>query len=394
MNVFYSFYLCVMKSIYLFNPDNDMALAYGKPRFVIRHSIRKMKNDLSFLPAWYAEKGSWVLVDAADRVDLFQKYCPFNLDVHFTAQPTSDFDIVRPWGWNPSLCYDLQMNGFPTDAFPNEEQMGKIRDLSSRLTAVKILKQLQGTAYLLGDAVVLTCETDIEHFILSHNKAVLKAPWSGSGRGIHFVTPATWNDSTKSWVARVLLTQGAVLAESYYPRSVDFAMEFYSDIKGVMFAGYSFFETDDNGVYKRNILASDDEIEKRLGESVPPHVLLHVRNRLEQLLFEEIRGVYQGYLGVDMLISEGKLHPCVEINLRMNMGILSRILFDHYIYPTSHGCFYIEYYPRTGGALKTQRQMMSDYPLIIESGRIRKGYLPLTPVKEDTSFAVYIIVTR
>ncbi|MGP1476266.1 MAG: hypothetical protein ACTTJK_02165 [Phocaeicola sp.] len=383
-----------MKPIYLFNPDNDMALAYGKPSFVVRHSIKKMTEDLSFLPAWYADKGSWVLVDAVDRIDLFRKYCPFHLDINFTDQLISDFDIVRPWGWNPSLCYDLQMNGLPTGSFPNEEQMGKIRDLSSRLTAVKILKQLQGADYLLGDAVVLTCETDIEKFILSHDKVVLKAPWSGSGRGIHFVSPDTWNAPIKSWVSRVLLTQGVIVAEPYNPRSIDFAMEFYSDTEGVMFAGYSLFETDDNGVYKRNILASDDEIEKRLGEYVPLHVLLYIRNRLKQLLFEEIRGVYQGYLGVDMLISEGKLRPCVEINLRMNMGILSRVLFDKYICPTSHGYFYIEYYPHPDEALKAQRQMMSDYPLAMESGRIRKGYLPLTPVNKDTSFAVYIIVTH
>ena len=390
---FILFYLCTMKSICLFNPDNDMALAYGKPHFVVRRSIRKMADDLSFLPAWYAEKGSWVLVDSADRIELFQKYCPFNLDVNFTTQPTSDFDTVRPWGWNPSLCYDLQLKGFPPDSFPNEERMRKIRNLSSRLTAVEILKQFQGTDYLIGDATVLTRETDVEQYVYSHDKIVLKAPWSGSGRGVQFVSPDSWNASLKSWVSRVLLTQEAIVAEQCYVKSVDFAIEFYSDVKGVSFAGYSLFETDDNGVYKRNILASDKEIEKKLVEYVPLCALSHIKSRLKQQLFEQIHGVYQGYLGVDMLISKGKVHPCVEINLRMNMGILSRILFDNYIYPTSRGCFYIEYYPHSDEALKAQQQMRSDYPLTLESDRISKGYLPLTPVKKDTSYAVYIMVS-
>lgn len=383
-----------MKAIYLFNPDNDMAMAYGKPHFVVRHSVKKMADDLSFLPAWYAGKGSWVLVDSVDRIDLFKKYCPFNIDVNFISQLISDFDTIRPWGWNPSLCHDLWMKGFPPDSFPNEEQMGKIRNLSSRLTAVKILKYLQETDSLIGDATVLTRETDVEQFIYSHGKTVLKAPWSGSGRGIQFVTSATWNAPLKSWVSRVLLTQKAIVAEQYYVRSIDFAMEFYSDTKGVSFAGYSLFGTDDNGVYKRNILVSDDVIEKKLAEYVPLCTLLNIRNRLKQKLFEEIHGAYEGYLGVDMLISEGKLYPCVEINLRMNMGVLSRMLFDNYICPASQGCFYIEYYPHPNEALKAQQQMWSDYPLALDSGRIIKGYLPLTPIKEDTSYVVYIIVTH
>ena len=53
------------KSLYLFNPENDMALAHGKSRFVIRRSVQKMKDDLSFIPAWYAENGSTVLVESS-----------------------------------------------------------------------------------------------------------------------------------------------------------------------------------------------------------------------------------------------------------------------------------------------------------------------------------------
>lgn len=43
---------------------------------------------------------------------------------------------------------------------------------------------------------------------------------------------------------------------------------------------------------------------------------------------------YAGYLGVDMMICrfallpEFRIHPCVEINLRMNMGLVSRMLYD------------------------------------------------------------------
>ena len=52
----------VMKTLYLFNPENDMALASASPYYMVPSNIKKMSADLSALPAWYAPTGSDVLL--------------------------------------------------------------------------------------------------------------------------------------------------------------------------------------------------------------------------------------------------------------------------------------------------------------------------------------------
>ena len=46
-----------MEALYLFNPENDMALACGDPYYMAPASARRMAAELSVLPAWYAEQG-------------------------------------------------------------------------------------------------------------------------------------------------------------------------------------------------------------------------------------------------------------------------------------------------------------------------------------------------
>ena len=40
---------------------------------------------------------------------------------------------------------------------------------------------------------------------------------------------------------------------------------------------------------------------------------------------------YRGPVGIDMLkTADGHIHPCLEINFRMNMGILALLLHERY----------------------------------------------------------------
>ena len=51
-----------MKCLYLFNPENDMALASGSPYYMSPASAKKMSADVSALPAWYAGLDGAVLL--------------------------------------------------------------------------------------------------------------------------------------------------------------------------------------------------------------------------------------------------------------------------------------------------------------------------------------------
>ena len=186
------------------------------------------------------------------------------------------------------------------------------------------------------------------------------------------------------------------MGEPFYEKVKDFAMEFKAEGQDVAFAGYSLFETDARGIYKENFLASDATIEEMLSEYVSREVLHAVRKSLLQELSLFLGGDYQGYLGVDMMIvrGEGKylVHPCVEVNLRMNMGVVSRLLFDRFVVPEAVGHYVIEFFPQRGEALKAHEKLMSQHTLVMEGERVRVGYLPLVPVFEDTNYLIYVII--
>jgi hypothetical protein len=173
-------------------------------------------------------------------------------------------------------------------------------------------------------------------------------------------------------------------------------MEFLVSDKRVSFAGYSLFEADVRGIYKENYLASDETIEKMLASYVPLPVLQNIRKKLLQQISFLADATYQGYLGVDMMIvqteEEYAVHPCVEVNWRMNMGVVSRIFFDRHVSPEAVGRYVIEFYPRPGDALNAHEEMKLKYPLCLKEGKIASGYLSLTPVFHDTNYQIYVWV--
>lgn len=384
-----------MSSLYLFNPENDMALASGSPYYMAPGSAKKMAADLAVLPVWYAPAGAAVWLPEARQAAWLRGECPFAAGVEgVTELSEAVYNKVVPWGWSPSLLRRLREAGCPSLSLLSDDEVERVRRLSSRATAVRLLPRLrcEGT---LGESSLLFSPEEAAQFVIARGRVLLKAPWSGSGRGIRTVEGAL-DASQAGWVKRVIASQGAVAGEPRYDRVVDFAMEFRMEADGVCFAGYSLFETDGRGSYKENVLASDEVIEGRLSAYVGGKVLGEVRSCLPRLLWKELGGVYRGYLGVDMMVcrTDGgyALHPCVEINLRCNMGVVSRLFFDRWVCPDAVGRYVIEYFPDAGWASRFDEEMRHRYPLELKENRIRRGYFSLTPVYADTCYQAFVCV--
>ena len=377
-----------MKKLYLFNPENDMALASGSPYYMAPASAKKMADDLAMLPAWYADAESEILVGDSRQVDWLREGCRLPLPVTGILSVSDEYEKIIPWGWSPALKHRLGMDTV------RGVDMETLRGLSSRMTAVGLLPKLriEGT---IGESFWLTSLENVSAFSLKYDRVLLKAPWSGSGKGIQPLCGLP-DDNLQGWIRRIIATQGGVVGEPFYEKVKDFAMEFKAEGQDVAFAGYSLFETDARGIYKENFLASDATIEEMLSEYVSRDVLHAVRKSLLQELSLFLGGDYQGYLGVDMMIvrGEGKylVHPCVEVNLRMNMGVVSRLLFDRFMVPEAVGRYVIEFFPQRGEALKAHEKLMSQHTLVMEGERVRVGYLPLVPVFEDTNYLIYAII--
>lgn len=172
-------------------------------------------------------------------------------------------------------------------------------------------------------------------------------------------------------------------------------MEFYLDRGTVRFAGYSLFRTAASGAYMGNELLSDDQIVNVLSSYASPDLL----NGLVEWLMKELGTrfpLYQGYAGVDMMVCETdagfKLHPCVEINMRMNMGVASRLFHERYVQPGAEGRFVVDYYKKPEGAFSFHHTMKQKYPLVVNHKKVASGYLPLTPVTANTRYIAYAII--
>lgn len=382
-----------MKCLYLFNPENDMALASGSPYYMSPASAKKMSADLSALPAWYSDAGGAVLLADEAQVQWMLNECSLPLNVEWVTEGAfSSYASFFPWGWSPALSKRLSDNGADSSLLPSEKQMSALRKLSSRKTAVDLLRLLkvEGT---IGESFWLTSVEEVVNLSVKLDKVLLKSPWSGSGKGIQPINGIP-DENLSGWTRRIISTQGGIVCEPYYNKVLDFAMEFYVTNGSIEYVGYSLFETDSRGIYKGNCLASNEEIERHLAVYINPEILSRTRNKLMQELLELADGVYQGYLGVDMMVVQDgdgyALHPCVEVNWRMNMGVVSRLFFDRYMSPESCGSYVIEYYSNKGEALNFHEEMKRKHPLRLNGGRLAEGYLSLTPVFFDTAYQIYV----
>ena len=54
------------KTLHIFNPEHDIALASNLANFTAPHAGRELRADLGYLPVLWAEEGDMVLVDNVD----------------------------------------------------------------------------------------------------------------------------------------------------------------------------------------------------------------------------------------------------------------------------------------------------------------------------------------
>ena len=317
-----------MATLYIFNPEHDIALASNLSNFTAPHAGRKLRADLGFLPALWAGEDDYILVENVDQAVKAwgrlrartgsgpRHFIDKNQLTHI------NINKVEPWGWDLALQSFLLRYG--VENVPSEEAIEVIRDLSHRKQAVNLLSELQmpGTT---GYSICVNNMSEVFNILSEYGHIVVKAPWSSSGRGVRFID-GEFSDSQQRWVQNVIEKQGSVVLEPYYHKVKDFGMEFESDGKGqIKYLGLSLFHTK-NGAYTGNLIASEEEKEKILSNYISADLLKIIREIICDKLGALYANKYQGSFGIDMMVvaTDEKdgflLHPCVEINLRRTMG--------------------------------------------------------------------------
>lgn len=361
--------------LHVFNPEHDIALAHNDPYFTAPRAGRQLREDCCFLPILWAEETDGVLVGQSLRLS---KGCapssannpfaienkPLGLENYLLEKNNYLLEIekyllelrschaafvmpndlhrlpiseVCPWGWDSALVHQLEKAGVSRSVMPTDESLQAIRRLSCRTFAAEILKQLTAANSLyVGEATAVRSMEELKTLLLRYKSteqvvAVLKEPWSSSGRGVRYVKRQL-SEAQQNWARNVICRQGALMIEPLYNKVADFGMEFESTPQGISYRGLSVFSTI-NGAYVGNILASEEEKAETL-RRFTNHLteIDDLKAIICKTLSPHLQNIYNGPFGVDMMIVETnggtRLHPMVEINLRRTMGHVAISLYE------------------------------------------------------------------
>ena len=420
-----------MKQILLFNPEHDLALANGDRHFIAPRNIREMAHDLA---------------------DIMEAILPSSDSESSFISPLASAHPV-PWGWDPAVVEQFKRMGITAQELPTDDALAALSRRSERITAHQILcnfRKAHTDNAFIGESLVARTFDEIADFAERHQHILLKAPLSGSGKGLRHVnkeglplspsgggTPESSEQSgggmlslssslkkVESWANALIRRHGYLTAEPYYNKVQDFAMEFIADATGCHFIGYSYFITDTHGRYIGSRLMSDTKAEELLCTYVPRKALHKIRQWMILHHTDIIPSEWDTTrhplpFGIDMMIvresqqstvnsqqstvnhpdgnSEFRIqnslftiHPCVEINLRMNMGIIAHEIYRHLLTPDAEGMFRIARFPDNASLRAFHDEQTSLHPTTYRDNRLASGYKAITPINTGTTHLAYI----
>lgn len=391
-------------AILFFNPGHEAAVLNASPYYMAPANVVAMQEELSFLPAWYGKQGDVVLVANRDKC---REYYDYILQLFPSLpRPVLAEDIaslpdteVSLWGISPQAIHYFQGISHSGIRVPNWKEEYNL--LHSRQTAKDCLVELAESISEVEQSIIpqfhLSLESIEQQVDTSSYLLLAKAPYSSSGRGLLWLPSTGLTRTERQILHGILKKQGSVSVERVLEKDIDFAMEFLVDNQGdISFEGYSLFSTNAKGSYLGNYLISQSGIIAQLTCKISSELLLEVKEKLTAILKEKYASVYRGCIGVDMMIyqenGEYKLQPCLEINMRYNMGYLATKLYEKYVYPTSKGIFKVDFSAQEGDIFSRHQESLANNPLCLEGDKIQKGYLPLCPVTKDSRYWAYIVI--
>ncbi len=393
-------YSSLIPMLHYFNPGHETAVLNASPYYTPAANQIKMQRDLAYLPAWYASPGDFIWGEEARPLSLFNLPLAINQTDLARNNKLLTGQSLSLWGVSPqSLHFFKQLNEHYQLGLEIPDWKDEYRTLSSRQTSRECLKELMEKLPEINPDILPEFYTrieDIENFIQkSQFRQLVKSPYSSSGRGLLWLPPGKISGSSAQILQGMLRKQATVSIEKVLNKQLDFSMHFTAHPSGeISFCGYSIFSTNDKGAYTGSRIASQQYMINMLSSYIDPELLINVKNNLLTILKEKYTPVYQGSIGVDMLIYEDNgthhLHPCLEINLRKSMGYLTLQLQQKYIHEDALGYFFVDYDSKKGNIFEKHLKMQKEHPLRFRNNRIESGYLSLCTVSGQTNYRAYI----
>lgn len=314
-------------TLHIFNPSHDEALGFGSPYYVPTKAAQRMAAERCTLPELWAAAGDFILLpDECERPVASIAGVNYVYKRELTPTLLQQISRIQPWGWDAYLRHTLRRCGVSDELLPTDEYLADLRRLSSRETAVQLLNALKSSnPEYTGDAHWCTTLDDAVTAINRYPQAMVKSPWSSSGRGVFRVDADAFDAPTLQRIANIVRQHGGVAVERYCNRLQDFALEFYAQPDGsINYAGLSVFNTSVGGNYLGNVTGTQAELQQLLNRHFPWTKIQDCITLLKQLLPTILNRKYEGPFGIDMMLTNENqnthLLPCIEINLRNTMG--------------------------------------------------------------------------
>ena len=405
-----------LSNLYLFNPTCEYAVGNGSPNWQANRLLQKMETDLDILPMFFASSNDFVLVENPPSETHLEKLNTLGIAIPGFIQKKEAFanisfqirkwSALKPWGWSPAAHKLLQpFKGSCSDEFktsPVSKWKPEYRELYSKKFSLGILSQILQNfpnGYFIPEnekARICTRKEDFETSVAEWGKLMVKAPWSSSGRGLQPITKTPVHPKVWEKLLGIVRDQGYAMAEPLLDKKLDIAFQFRVEKGQISFAGISNFTTDSKGQYTGNNLNGlPDDMDSELVEFAQLVPQLVVEPLIRILETSEIACSHEGFFGVDTLIyrdqnNKLKINPCLEINLRYNMGLLS-IQLEKILAPGIKGIYRTWFEP--GHSYYDFKKMMEQkHPVILENHRLKAGFVSLTDPSPDSQFGAYIFI--
>ncbi len=391
-----------MSLLRIFNPEHDLALAFGGTNYTPPPMARLLRRDLQLLPMWIGNGGDYILSEG-DEIDYLwveMMNDRYGLGVNVTTmEQISCFDKIVPWGWNHFLRRRMYLDGAKEVALPSVEGIDTIRALSHRRISMDMHRLYLEHVGGLRDITPIECASldEVLDFARKYPSAYTKAPWSSSGKGIYRALDINGLDFTR-WVSGIIKRQGSIMCERPLDAVMDFAMEFECNDGKTEFVGYSIFNNDTHSSFSGGLVGSIEQLYNRIVSTLGNEQLLcDVREVSVCIIDKLIAPKYKGYLGIDMMIYRAEngelcLNPCIELNLRTTMGVVSSVIGNRFLAEDVCGTFHVDF----NKSIVTEdfrKDMEAKYPLqLTDDGKIKSGVQFLTPLYNDSQYSAYIKV--
>ena len=375
-----------------------------------------MEMDLETLPMFFSKPENFILVNKLPSKNFIESLRQLNIETPnfiLSKNISGNKEFINlsknrllPWGWSPAMHKKLSvLKTGCSDEFkksPVYNWQPESKNLYSKNFARGILKTIiseyPDECFIQQDKIPEICTTQkkFEVCIKRWGRIMVKAPWSSSGRGLQPIIKSFMHQKVWAKLLGIVKEQGYAIVEPYLDKVFDLAFIFELKKGKVIYHGTSNFTTDKKGQYIGNSLNGlPDAVNKTVRdfiETVPEKI---VQPLIEIIESSDLAKFYEGFFGVDTLIYNDengalKINPCLEINVRQNMGLLSLHL-EKLIHPDKKGIYRIYYKPGTT-FLQFKKEMEKKHPLKISNHKVESGFFSLTEVFEDTLFGAYILV--